>query len=312
MPYLFAHNLCAKKTRALLDVESLPLGLYDELYRWGAQGPDLWFYHRPLNKKRTLKPIGNEMHAAHIEQTLSAMLDACPATDGQERLKRFAYFSGFLTHYALDALAHPYIICRSGEKIFHTRFECEMDVALLEQAGDSIRKKRIYDQMPPVDEEVVAAMQEAAVRAWGKPLPKGEAALAVRQARRELILLNDPRGWKRRLVRALETLIGRRGQYSRGIYPTKADPARDVLNLQKQAWHVPWSGEVRWESFSDLLNEAVQRSKGYIEAVWRCLSGTLSREETLKILGGFSMDNGLPWRESNVEYRCFDGVYHTR
>ena len=309
MPYLFAHGLCAVKVRGMLDREALPLGRYDELYRWGAQGPDLWFYHRPLEKKGTLRGFGNRMHAEHVEDTLGAMLEACLAVQGEEREKRFAYFGGFLTHYALDAVAHPYILCRCGGHFYHTRFECELDVALLEQEGTSIRQKRTYDQMPPVEGRIVALMHEAAARAWGEPLPEGEALRAVRQARQGLVILNDPRGWKRGIVRVLETLIGRKGAFSRGIYPTATDPDRDVLNLKKNIWHIPWSGEERRDTFLELIDAAAGRARGYLQTVWSCLEGCCGKEEALAQLGGFSLDNGLPWREAQVEERFYDGVY---
>lgn len=309
MPYLFAHAMCAVRTRNALQKEGLVLAKHDELYRWGAQGPDIWFYHRPLNAKKTLRSVGNRMHGEHIETTLGAMLEQCRRAQGELREKRFAYFAGFLTHYALDAMAHPFVICRCGRHAYHSRFECEMDAALLELQGDSIQNKRTYDQMPPVEGEVVAHMHEAVWIARGEPLPEGEARQMVRQVRQGLIVMNDPRGVKRRIVRAVETLVGQRGFVSRFIYPTKADPARDVLNLKKNVWHMPWSGEERSESFLELLDAAVIRAEKYVRAAVACLKDALSEEETLKIFGGLSFDSGLPWRQPLAQTRFCDGVY---
>ena len=85
------------------------------LFRLGAQGPDL-FYHNQRTRPLALR-YGSLIHrrgfgtlVAHMARTVIA---AAHRT-GSVHAEQAAFLAGFATHADLDRHAHPYIICRAG------------------------------------------------------------------------------------------------------------------------------------------------------------------------------------------------------
>jgi len=346
MPYLYAHACCSALARealfygslppfplldrlsakkgvppltppfdALLDAKEGPVALIQSrlsLYRWGAQGPDIWFYHwmvRPLSK---VHKWGNRIHAENVNLTMEGLLDCVLAAAGEERAGRFAYFSGFLTHYALDSVGHPFVHSRCGSYRYHTMFEAELDTALLALSGTDPAKIPPAVNMPQLsakDARVVCAMQTAIVRRWGESTAKNVLPSIVNKARKMLARQYDPKGRKRRFAVLLEKAAAGRPIISRFIFPLTADPKRDMLNLRHSEWPIPWSGEIRTADFLEILEAAALRAAGYICALFNCAYAGAPRETALQTIGQLSFDNGLPWLDSFVEEPYNASVY---
>ena len=85
------------------------------LFRLGAQGPDL-FYHNQRTRPVALR-YGSLIHRRGFGTLVAHM--ARTAIAGAQRTGRVdvaqaAFLAGFATHADLDRHAHPYIICRAG------------------------------------------------------------------------------------------------------------------------------------------------------------------------------------------------------
>ena len=111
----------AKRNRRLFDV--------------GLQGPDLFFFYRPVVTTKIGK-LGRKFHYQTGREFFSRVcrsLRLAPSEAGQ------AYLYGVLCHYALDACCHPLIESLSREaSVSHTRIETEFDRFLLEQDGKAL------------------------------------------------------------------------------------------------------------------------------------------------------------------------------
>ena len=116
MPAHISHLLFAEDAlrEATSDAEVL-LEEAGNLFRLGAQGPDL-FYHNQRTRPLALR-YGSLIHrrgfgtlVAHMARTVIAAAHRRGSVDAEQA----AFLAGFATHADLDRRAHPYIICRAG------------------------------------------------------------------------------------------------------------------------------------------------------------------------------------------------------
>ena len=116
MPAHISHLLFAEDAlrEATADADVL-LEQAGNLFRLGAQGPDL-FYHNQRTRPLALR-YGSLIHrrgfgtlVAHMAHTVIAAAHRTGSVDVQQA----AFLAGFATHADLDRRAHPYIICRAG------------------------------------------------------------------------------------------------------------------------------------------------------------------------------------------------------
>lgn len=116
MPAHISHLLFAEDAlrEATADADVL-LEQAGNLFRLGAQGPDL-FYHNQRTRPLALR-YGSLIHrrgfgtlVAHMAHTVIAAAHRNGSVDVQQA----AFLAGFATHADLDRRAHPYIICRAG------------------------------------------------------------------------------------------------------------------------------------------------------------------------------------------------------
>ena len=116
MPAHISHLLFAEDAlrEATADAEVI-LEEAGNLFRLGAQGPDL-FYHNQRTRPLALR-YGSLIHrrgfgtlVAHMARTVMAGARRTGRVDVQQA----AFLAGFATHADLDRRAHPYIICRAG------------------------------------------------------------------------------------------------------------------------------------------------------------------------------------------------------
>jgi hypothetical protein len=116
MPAHFSHLLFAED--ALREATTGAEQLLEEagnLFRLGAQGPDL-FYHNQRTKPLALR-YGSLIHRRGFGTLVACMARTVIA--GAHRTGRVdsgqaAFLAGFATHAELDRHAHPYIISRAG------------------------------------------------------------------------------------------------------------------------------------------------------------------------------------------------------
>jgi hypothetical protein len=119
---------------------------FPEAFALGAQGPDILFYHKPL-KSNEIRKRANIVQAWSGEKFFLAqgekLLVNAPDGELNSLLEKngalAAYTVGFLCHFTLDALCHPYIDGNSNEALSHGKIESEFDKTILRLNGKPIR-----------------------------------------------------------------------------------------------------------------------------------------------------------------------------
>lgn len=177
MPSVITHELIAKSAAALLPSEERQaIAAAPDYYYLGAQGPDLYFFYRPLDGK---KNWGKVLHRGKIYRWFEALLSALKKRSGEERQKCLAYALGFCTHLEADGTFHPFVYSYLKEhklkKKEHQRMENDWDVyfaAELEQR-DARGYEFPFDLKKIAREGVLYRYLREAADVFGRKISKG-------------------------------------------------------------------------------------------------------------------------------------------
>ncbi len=83
----------------------------------GCQGPDMLFFHnyQPWRRDKTMFALGVSMHNGHTRALLEHLIGFARGYKGADCDELVSYAAGFLTHYAIDKNAHPFVYGKTGE-----------------------------------------------------------------------------------------------------------------------------------------------------------------------------------------------------
>ena len=147
MPAIYAHLRFGEEVAKTLPTPYTELiGQFSEAFALGTQGPDILFYHHPM-KKNDIRKRGTYLHTLSGEEFFlvqgEKLLENAPDGDTEALLTAngafAAYTCGFLCHFTLDTICHPYIDEHSCEEVSHGKIESEFDKYLLRADGKPIR-----------------------------------------------------------------------------------------------------------------------------------------------------------------------------
>ncbi len=131
MPTTYTHDVFGKQVyHKLTREQKRVIRRHQNLYRIGLHGPDILFYY--MVSKNSVTQAGVKMH----HEKAKAFFEQGAATAGEENDEALmAYLLGFVCHYALDTVCHPYVnqVAEKG-KVSHTLLEKEYDRLLLQRA----------------------------------------------------------------------------------------------------------------------------------------------------------------------------------
>lgn len=133
MPSTYAHYRFGMDAVPLLSKEAqLSIGRFPNLFHVGLHGPDPFFHYNLLWHTET-GALGHSMHQLSGEEFFTRVCKRYrmhPSEGGH------SYLYGFLAHYALDSVCHPFIngIAQQGE-IGHVEMESEFERFLLDLDG---------------------------------------------------------------------------------------------------------------------------------------------------------------------------------
>ena len=284
MPACIAHMLFAQRVLRLCEQRGIPL--YDrELALIGAQGPDVFFFHRafPWQPGKRGFRAGISMHHGSPQKLMEAFRDSVKAETIRPDFAR-GYMQGFLCHYALDRTAHPFILYwqerlqreqpdyGKTDSQYHFRIESALDTLLLRrETGRTIRDFPLTSLIPPDREGRYAALGRLYLPLYRKLFHQPDVTVArIVQApgdmRQALFWMTDRRGLRSTALRGAETLL-RTGPIGTSLLrPLDADDW-DYANEAHRRWHNPFRPELfSTMSFYELCEQAAVEAVDMIRA----------------------------------------------
>ena len=313
MPGFITHYICGQATLNTIVPEARQMIKYEsneQFYNIGTQGPDIFFYHFPSLLRKQLRFLGIQMHKDGFGSFMSKMVDIMSYQQLSQAKKSllFSYISGFLTHYALDATAHPYVYSQTGIRqkgdkaraikysVNHRKFETAIDVLMLDLM--SSKKPSDYKLWELIRVErnpaqVVAGAMSASIReVYGRNVRPKDVYKAMTYMTAVTRILQSTDGRRKRFMELIENLTIGENLISSIIHMQKVADGVDYMNLDHASWCIPGM-ESHNESFVELYNESIREGHRMINALYHCINGEISREQLAMELGNRSLSTGF-------------------
>lgn len=288
---------------------------YPAIYALGEQGPDIFFYNPVSYVHR--RNIGMRMHHESTLPFISHLIDTTGSIKSAVlRDEAISYTAGFIGHYTLDTICHPYVHFRACKDIHdkgnmgfhnHMLLEADLDCALLAhflklKPSEFHPSKTI--ELHRSDSLFLSAFLDRAIdRTYpGSLVLSTEISSAFRSSRLLYDILEDPYSWKKKFVRSLESVFLNHPEYSAMIANDGHYSYNDPCNLRHHLWRNPWKTSIfSTESFYDLFHKAMHlyiRRLSLLERIFTTDFGSRDYYGYLNLLkndlGNLSYDSGLP------------------
>lgn len=323
MPDLVTHYYFGEQVLAALP-EHIARHIRRDIFTHTTPGPDVWFsfgFYGGKNKAKAGR--GNYMHdhdtGAFLTQLARRTREAAAADD------MFSYLAGFLCHYSLDTIAHPYILYRTGDYdgTEATR-ACRGNHMRLERAIDSYIIRHFY-QLTPGAFSIAARMLPlkklpdslrepldsvySAVYGWDNAWQDLNAAIT--DQRRFYRLVQDPVGFVNGVTRLFDN--GKSHYDYRLMSYRRRDLDRtkfDFLNEGHALWRHPFDpATTSTASFFELFEMARQKAVHLIEIIYYYVY-QLEELELPSLIGSASYSTGLDCRdERNQQSGWFEPLF---
>lgn len=283
MPAVVSHYIMSEKLIDDIHEYYPSFKLNKTAFIWGGNGPDFLFCHRvlPWQRGKSYNKIGTLIHKLPPENVLGYLAAYAREAESDTAM---SYALGFISHYALDSMAHPYIICRAEElssisdgvhaSTCHNDIEANLDVLLYERFYKKPLTSVSLRTLSPLDPNVmnaVADMIHGLLVMYSLPImSKSEIITAQHDWHTGLALLNDKTHLKRNALRLGEKAAKLPPVPSSLVRPSKNKITYDYANTAHKEWSSPFSPEdIHTESFYDLFDAARVRSIELIAAAMR-------------------------------------------
>ena len=289
---------------------------HKDLFSIGLQGPDPIYYHH-LRKKDNKAYIAGKMHTEKTGDFLVSALCQIKKYDmnSKEFNEGLSYLSGFICHYILDSMAHPYVFYLGGryqEDLpethkymgLHRKIELAIDSILCEErfsvksSNFKVYKHILKDMILP--ESLITMFNETIFLNYGIAGGGQIFKDAYKDVRNYYKLTYDKFGTKK-MVATLTLPI-----FSKSLSPFMdsfsyhncVNGNFDYMNKSKRVWLHPVTGNVYTFSFYDILRNANKKSTTLLQAAYDFATSKISSEDFRALLPNISYLTGLPCEDA--------------
>jgi hypothetical protein len=277
MPNVITHGLLAKETLRQLPVSVVKdaIAKYPQAYLFGSNGPDFLFYYNVwpwLSQKENHRvgEFGEMMHRSKINDFTDAMVTKAMELTGKAKAIFTSFVAGYLTHWSLDTIAHPFVFYRTGKiagktKYWHFRFESMLDSLMVKEVYKEDLSKyptRNFMKLSSEEKQVIASgVSETFTSVYQEEMKVSEALKCMNHAYGVLKFLFDSDTRWFPWVQKFESKKGILWKYSSHMVIGELDTEFDVLNVNHSLWRNPTDPlSEHTESFIELFDQAKERA----------------------------------------------------
>lgn len=327
MPGFATHYLFGVQMYRQIENTKIKKMLLNNLgpYRFGVQGPDMFFYNIMQIIGADENNIGKLMHEKNSNTFFKNYLMFTEKLRlPEDRETALSYLYGFICHYALDTIVHPYVYFRSNhcptrknssKESFsmHTYIEAIMDTLLLnehlERKPSNFHQTRTLSlskrEYHLISSLLVKTINETYFKKnnKSKQISRFTLLFSIASIKLETWFLHDKTGIKKRLTYLAERYVTKHIIVSNLISANYYGNSVDANNTRKKKWHNPWDTSVKSnQSVHELIEEAGKKYKDYENALTDYAievlkkprkAHTIRRHTLLEALGNLSYHSGL-------------------
>lgn len=264
MPSIMSHYLLAKRVEAYIKEAYPDKAFSDKALLWGAQGPDFLFSYQSKTDENLMKTFGKQIHGQGADQTITFI---CNFAKGSKSAVDAGYALGFLSHFAFDSVAHPFVLYAAQEMakdrdidvhICHNLIETNVDIILLRYETGMVTNQLSLKTCAP-KEDTVNQHMATLYYLLGKAVFEQEYDMdqiykAAKDYQKTLRRLNDYTGFKK------DYLL--RKERKKNLPPTKSvryrglteDDDYDYANIGNSSW--TFGNTVYTDDFMSLMEKA--------------------------------------------------------
>lgn len=314
MPDIWTHILCGNKSIAAIKNEELypEIMKRKNIFKLGTQGPDIFYYYKfwlGMNQKGE-KLLGRLMHTSSTgEFLINCLKHLKTLSDRDSYFEILAYVMGFISHYSLDSIAHPYIYFYAfseGDKkglnymtnSWHKKLEVIIDNIYLSRNHELnfgvVQPFEAIDVGFCIPGSINDCLIAQIKKIYNYEIKSSIINNAYRDMKLGLRILYDPVNIKIRAINFVEKVLKTPDKYSCAFYPITVDKDIDYMNTSHREWNNPYKKqESRRESFNDLLNRAVLESRRKILASVDFLNDEINEYELKYFFPNISYLTGM-------------------
>jgi len=288
MPGFLTHYLAGQAVQARLGDAVIIAPAHQQLFTLGAQGPDIFFYYAPGFLRARSRNVGSVIHEADFGPFFMHMA----RYTRQETL--FAYLSGFLTHFAVDVAAHPFVNAHCAEEnatsiqaaAHHRSYETALDVLMLarqtgQKPADICQWQLI--NAPAMQRQIAAIAFSKGVQAiYNRPLQPQDVYHAMGHMVRNTRLLASAGGRRKKIAAFIENALVGAPILSAMVHPQTITDGRDYLRLEEA------------DNFPAIFDRAVAHAAELIRALHAYRGKEITRHELTARIGNYSLATGQP------------------
>ena len=273
MPAVISHCILAERVKEGLEDIRPQLKINRNAFLWGASGPDPFFCHRlmPWCRQRSLSRYGSLIHNDPAYKILNFLADYARFNNDDIAM---SYALGFVTHYAFDSIAHPFVLYFSDkmayknkgkhQSVCHNEIEAALDSLFLRYeknvkiSGIKLQKAAPMDKK--VNRSIAAVLCKYLRTAYKVNVNASELMVVQRDWHNSLALLNDKTYIKRTAVIQVEKAIGLKPMLSPMFREDHPRLMPDYANLSHSLWFSQTEQKEHNESFFELADIAEEFS----------------------------------------------------
>lgn len=293
MPAAYFHEVVARKVFSMIGSPDF-IKKHMSVYLLGSQGPDPLFVHQKLNPftKSLLPLLASRMHNTHIAEFINSLVKK---SKGNSVLT--VYTLGYLTHYAVDRIVHPYVFSVTENAVnkgkhSHDFLEAAFDTWLYRKSNMSgiPQRCRFLDELSREKQDRVTLLL---LNCINEVFPKYTANKyfifdSIGEFNQTMRMMHSKSDVKLKIFQTVENILNKKGAFTSHFTPFVL-PGDDFTNASHSSWKAPWDLSRSYTySLDELLILSCELSKSLIEYVSDIWTNSASYDKLEACIGNIN------------------------
>lgn len=287
-------------------IQTLEYTFDSSLVFLGAQGPDPLYYMQLHKDAKEYRYYADRMHDTNTRGLFRSMVEYTKEHLSQET---YSFLVGFICHYALDVIIHPYVYHHVGVykkedpsthsyRGLHLKFERAIDAVIIERdTKQKAHKMRLSNrhftrkQIPKdVEQCMNVVLSEAYQKADGDVMYQKSVKAMYQNVKH---IITDRFGIKKKLYQIIDFFTKETDLFFSDLSFYDHIEEYDYLNLEHRTWHHPVTNEPKTESVDDLYDQAMVFATDMITKVHQYIFENANIDLNT-VFTNLSFNSGLP------------------